>query len=103
LWATGIVILVAFTGRAVSGWYSDGSFTSNLLPQSLHGYMGPVGFALMVVLTRMGREASDKRKAGESFATAKLKHGRAADIIIYLVFIHAFLGFIYTFDVLSGM
>jgi len=103
LWATGIVILVAFTGRAVSGWYADGSFTSNLLPQSLHGYMGPVGFALMVVLTRMGREASDKRKAGESFATAKLKHGRAADIIIYLVFIHAFLGFIYTFDVLSRM
>ena len=103
LWATGFVILVAFTGRAVSGWYSDGDFTSNLLPQSLHGFMGPVGFVLMVVLTRMGREARDKRKAGESFATAKLKHGRAADIIIYLVFIHAFLGFIYTFDVLSGV
>lgn len=103
LWATGVVILVAFTGRAVSGWYTDGSFTSNLLPQSLHGYMGPVGFALMVILTRMGREARDKRKAGESFAAAKTKHGRAADIIIYLVFIHAFLGFIYTFDVLSGL
>ena len=41
-----------------------------------------------------------KRQAGESFAVAKLKHGRAADLIIYLVFIHAFLGFIYTFDVL---
>ena len=103
LWATGFVILVAFTGRAVSGWYSDGDFTSNLLPQSLHGFMGPVGFILMVVLTRMGREARDKRKAGESFATAKLKHGRAADIIIYLVFIPAFLGFIYTFDVLFGL
>jgi hypothetical protein len=102
LWATGAVILVAFTGRAISGWYSNGDFTSNLLPQSLHGFMGPVGFVLMVVLTRMGREARDKRKAGESFATVKLKHGRAADIIIYLVFIHAFLGFIYTFDVLSG-
>jgi hypothetical protein len=39
--------------------------------------------------------------AGESFAVAKLKHGRAADLIIYMVFIHAFLGFIYTFDVLT--
>ena len=103
LWATGAVILIAFFGRAVSGWYANGDMTSNLFPQSLHGFMGPVGFCLMVVLTRMGWEARDKRNAGESFATAKLKHGRAADIIIYLVFIHAFLGFIYTFDVLAGL
>ena len=63
--------------------------------------MGPVGFALMVAMTRYGKQARAQREAGESFAAAKLKHGRAADLIIYLVFIHAFLGFIYTFDVLS--
>lgn len=100
LWATGVVILVAFFGRAVNGWYVDGDPLGALVPQSLHGFMGPVGFALMVVMTRYGKQARAQREAGESFAAAKLKHGRAADLIIYLVFIHAFLGFIYTFDVL---
>lgn len=100
LWATGVVILVAFAGRAVSGWYTDGDPWSAMMPQSLHGFMGPVGFGLMVFMTRLGKQARSQRQAGESFAVAKLKHGRAADLIIYLVFIHAFLGFIYTFDVL---
>lgn len=102
LWATGGVILVAFLGRAISGWYNEGDVLSNLFPQSLHGFMGPVGFGLMVYLTRLGREAKSNREAGESFAVPKLKHGRAADLIVYLVFIHAFLGFIYTFEVLSA-
>ncbi|MGB0611498.1 MAG: hypothetical protein ACPGMW_02630 [Poseidonia sp.] len=100
LWAAGAVILIAFAGRAVNGWYTGGDPWSALMPQSLHGFMGPVGFGLMVFMTRLGKQARAQRQAGESFAVAKLKHGRAADLIIYLVFIHAFLGFIYTFDVL---
>ena len=87
-------------GRAVNGWYVDGDPWSAMVPQSLHGFMGPVGFGLMVFMTRLGKQARSQREAGESFAVAKLKHGRAADLIIYLVFINAFLGFIYTFDVL---
>jgi hypothetical protein len=101
LWATGGVILVAFAARGFVGWYEGDEVLAALLPQSLHGYMGPVGFALMVALTRFGRQAQAQRLAGESFATSKLKHGRAADLVVYLVFIHAFLGFIYTFDVLA--
>ena len=98
--ATGAVILIAFVARAVEGWHTNGNPWTNLVPQSLHGFMGPIGFALLVATTRMGRQARSQRLAGESFAQTKLKHGRAADVIIYLVFIHAFLGFIYTFDVL---
>jgi hypothetical protein len=101
LWATGAVILVAFAARGFTGWYEGKPWLAALIPQSLHGFMGPVGFALMVLMTRYGKQARTQREAGESFAVAKLKHGRAADLIIYLVFIHAFLGFIYTFDVLS--
>ena len=100
LWGTGLVILVAFAARAFTGWYEGDDVLAALVPGSLHGFMGPVGFALMVVLTRFGKQARAQREAGESFAVAKLKHGRSADLIVYLVFIHAFLGFIYTFDVL---
>ena len=91
---------MAFMARGFTGWYEHGDPWSAMVPQSLHGFMGPVGFGLMVFMTRLGKRARDQREAGESFTTAKLKHGRAADLIIYMVFIHAFLGFIYTFDVL---
>lgn len=97
--ATGLVIVVAFAGRMVNGWYTQGSVWADIWPQSLHGYMGPVGFALLVALSRFGREAKTLRESGESYALAKTKHGRAADLVIYLVFLHAFMGFIYTFDI----
>ncbi|MEL0181877.1 MAG: hypothetical protein VW872_02305, partial [Candidatus Poseidoniales archaeon] len=83
------------------GWYEGEDVLAALVPGSLQGFMGPLGFGLMVFMTRLGRQARQQRQAGESFTTAKLKHGRAADLIIYMVFIHAFLGFIYTFDVLT--
>ena len=100
LWATGVVIMVAFLARGFAGWSAGDGVIASLVPQSLHGFMGPVGFGLLVFTTRLGKQARSQRNAGESFAVAKLKHGRAADLIVYLVFIHAFLGFIYTFDVL---
>ncbi len=101
LWATGGVILIAFAARGFTGWYEDGNPWAAMAPQSLHGFLGPVGFGLMVFMTRLGKRARAQRQAGESFAVAKQKHGRAADLIIYMVFIHAFLGFIYAFEVLA--
>ena len=85
LWATGLVILVAFFARAFTGWYEGGNVLAAMVPQSLHGFMGPVGFGLMVFMTRLGKQARAQRQAGESFTTTKVKHGRAADLIIYLV------------------
>jgi hypothetical protein len=38
---------------------------------------------------------------GEKFSHHRIKHGRAADLIVVLVFIHAFLGFLYLFMVLE--
>ena len=101
LWSTLGVILVAFLARAVVSVRTDGSPFSNLMPQSLHGFMGPVGFALLFLLARMGRRAKKARNEGEKFSHHVLKHGRAADLIVVLVFIHAFLGFLYLFAVLQ--
>jgi heme/copper-type cytochrome/quinol oxidase subunit 2 len=101
LWATFGVILVAFMARAVVGLRTNGDALSNLMPQSLHGFMGPVGFALLFLLARMGRKAKRARNNGEKFSHHVLKHGRAADLVVVLVFIHAFLGFLYLFMVLG--
>jgi len=55
---------------------------------------------LLYVMTRFGKQAKAKRLSGESYAIEKTKHGRAADFIMALVFIHAFLGFLYIFSVI---
>jgi hypothetical protein len=101
LWSTLGVILVAFMARAIVGWRTEGDALSNLMPESLHGFMGPVGFGLLYALARMGRKAKVSRENGEKFSHHALKHGRAADLIVVLVFIHAFLGFLYLFYVLA--
>ena len=100
LWSTLGVILVAFLARAVVGQRTNGDVLSYLMPQSLHGFMGPVGFALFWQLSRMGKRAKIAREQGDSFSNLKLKHGRMADLVVALVFIHAFLGFLYIFAVL---
>ena len=101
LWSTLGVIVVAFAARAIDGYLENGDVFSNLMPQQLHGFMGPVGFGLLFMLARMGRKAKTARNEGEKFRHHALKHGRAADLLMALVFIHAFLGFLYLFTVLG--
>ena len=100
IWSAFFVICVAFLSRAFIGWRENESILASLVPQSLHGFMGPIGFVLLFLLARMGRRARDARNEGEKFAHHALKHGRAADLIVVLAFLHAFLGFLYIFTVL---
>ena len=100
IWAAFLVICVAFMSRAFIGWRENESILASIIPQSLHGFMGPVGFVLLFLLARMGRRARDARNQGEKFTHHSMKHGRAADLIIVLAFIHAFLGFLEIFAIL---
>ena len=100
VWATFVVIMIAFIGKAIAGWRSNGDVFSEIWPTNLHGYMGPLGFILLVVLARMGKQTRDARISGKKFTHMKLKHGRAADFIVIIAIIHAFLGFLYIFSVL---
>ena len=98
--ATFVVICIAFASNAVVGLRDGDKLFASLIPGSLHGFMGPVGFALLYILARMGRKARDARQEGRKFRHIALKHGRAADLVVVLVFINAFLGFLYIFTVL---
>ena len=100
LWSGILVVLVAFIGRMVAGWRSSGDIFAEIWPTNLHGFIGPLGLALLLIMTNLGKSVKRKRLAGEKFADEKLKHGRAADFIMALIFIHAFLGFLYIFAVL---
>lgn len=100
LWAGFGVVGVAFLGRMVAGWRSEGDILAEIWPTSLHGFIGPLGLVLLLIMVNLGKKTRAKRLANESFAVEKTKHGRAADFVMALVFIHAFLGFLYIFSVL---
>jgi len=100
VWAATAVILIAFIGRMIAGWRTNGDFLSEIWPTNLHGFIGPLGLILFVVMTNMGKKVKKMRLAGEKTNLEKLKHGRAADFLMVLIFIHAFLGFLYLFSIL---
>ena len=77
-------VLIAFFARYITGL--------GLIPQSLHGFTGPIGIILLWVMTRWGKKSRKDK-------IAKTKHGRAADLLIILMFLHSFLGFLYIFEV----
>lgn len=100
LWAGISLALVAFVARAISGIIVNDNWTSDLLPQNLHGFTGPVGLVLLWLVVRHGRKTAELIEQNESFTVERTKHGRASDMMMALVMIHSFLGLIYTFQVI---
>ncbi len=95
-----IVISIAFLANAWRGYSESGSFTEYLFPSSFHGLTGLFGAVLLYITWNYGRSVVAKRESGESWALTKTKHGRAADLIVILGCIHAFIGFLHIFNVL---
>ncbi|MED5290888.1 MAG: hypothetical protein VX778_01540, partial [Candidatus Thermoplasmatota archaeon] len=100
LWAGISLAAIAFIARAISGIIDNDDWTSNLLPQNIHGFSGPIGLILLWLVVKYGRGTAEKIEQNESFAVERTKHGRASDMMMALVMIHAFLGLIYTFQVI---
>ena len=48
LWAGIALALIAFLARAISGFLVEDDWTSDLLPQNIHGFSGPIGLVLIV-------------------------------------------------------
>ena len=100
LWAGISLALVAFIARAVSGMITENNWASDLLPQNIHGFTGPIGLVLLWLVVRHGRKTAEMKEQNESYTSERTKHGRASDLMIALVMINSFLGLIYTFRVI---
>ena len=101
LLATIGLVMVAILARAAAGYIEEGRITAMLLPTNLHGWTGPLGLWVLWNTVRHGRQALAAMEAKESIAAPRTRHGKAADLMLILVGVHAFLGFLYTFAVLS--
>jgi hypothetical protein len=92
--------MIAFIARAISGIIVNDDWTSDLLPENIHGFSGPIGLVLLWLVVRYGRSTAENKSENKSFAVERTKHGRASDMMMALVMIHSFLGLIYTFQVI---
>ena len=100
LWAGISLAMIAFIARAISGIIVNDDWTSDLLPENIHGFSGPIGLVLLWLVVRHGRSTAKNKSENKSFAVERAKHGRASDMMMALVMIHSFLGLIYTFQVI---
>ena len=97
-----IVVALAFVAKVASSLLSGEDFTLDLLmPGHFHGWAGLLGVALMTYLWNLGRKTSAEKKAGKSFVKLKQLHGKLSDVMIGLIAIHAFLGFLYLLQLIG--
>ena len=97
-----MVIAMAFVAKVASSLISGEEFELDLLmPGHFHGWAGLLGLALMIYLWSLGRKTTAKKKAGDSFVKIKELHGRLSDVMMGLIAIHAFLGFLYLLQLIG--
>ena len=98
------VIGLAFLARLVSASLAGEDVGYDvLIPGHFHGWGGLLGLLLMTYLWSLGRKTSSKKAAGESFAKTKDLHGRLSDVMMGLIIIHAFLGFLYLLQLIGNI
>ena len=98
------VIGLAFLARLVSASLSGEDLGyDDLMPGHFHGWGGLLGLLLMTYLWVLGRRASSRKAAGESFSRTKDSHGRLSDVMMVLIIIHAFLGFLYLLQLIGNL
>jgi len=95
-----IVVIIAFAANVYNAHIDQQSLLDGLTPNSLHGWTGPLGLVLLWSMVLWGESALKQKQNGESYQHSKSKHSRAADFIIAVMAIHAFLGFLYVFVVI---
>ena len=95
-----IVVIIAFAANVYNAHINQQSLLDGLTPNSLHGWTGPLGLVLLWSMVLWGESALKQKQNGESYQHSKSKHSRAADFIITVMAIHAFLRFLYVFVVI---
>ena len=94
-----VVITIGFITNSSIGFASGEGYYS-LFPSSLHGWFGIMGLILLTITVNTGKTVKAHRESDKSFSFELQKHGRASDIVMILLALHAFIGFIYLFQLL---
>ncbi len=98
--ATFAVIGLAFVAQIARASIDGFEWSRYIVPDHFHGWVGFLGLFLMLTLRKHGRATRKLKDAGEPFARSKQMHGKISDVMLLLVIIHAFLGFLYLLRIL---
>ncbi len=94
-----VVITIGFITNSGIGFASGEGYYS-LFPSSLHGWFGIMGLILLTILVNSGKTVKALRESSKAFGFELQRHGRASDLVMILLVLHAFIGFIYLFQLL---
>jgi len=94
------VIGLAFAAQIARASIDGAEWNEYIVPDHFHGWVGFLGLFLMLTLRKHGRITRTLKESGESFVRSKQTHGKISDVMLMLIIIHAFLGFLYLLKIL---
>ena len=100
-----VLVIIGFISNATHRMRTEDVMVPEaLLPTGaggLHAGGGVLGLILLTYLWQKGRRTKQLRETKQPWATEKSRHGRASDVIMLLIVIHAFLGFLWLLQILT--
>ncbi len=94
------VIGLAFAAQIARARIDGIEWSEYIVPDHFHGWVGFLGLFLMLILRKHGRATRTLKDSGGSFFRSKQMHGKISDVMLLLIIIHAFLGFLYLLRIL---
>ena len=94
-----VVVTIGFITNSSIG-FAGGEGYYSLFPSSLHGWFGIMGIILLTIIVNTGKTVKAHRESRKPFGLELQRHGRASDLVMILLVLHAFIGFIYLFQLL---
>ena len=94
------VIGLAFVAQIARASIDGAEWNKYIVPDHFHGWVGFLGLFLMLILRNHGRTTRNLKESGKSFVRSKQTHGKISDLMLMLVIIHAFLGFLYLLSII---
>tara|TARA_B100000029_G_scaffold169975_1_gene166259 strand:+ start:3707 stop:4225 length:519 start_codon:yes stop_codon:yes gene_type:complete len=94
------VIGLAFAAQIARASIEGAEWNEYIVPDHFHGWVGFLGLFLMLILRKYGRTTRTLKESGMSFARSKQTHGMISDVMLLLITIHGFLGFLYLLKIL---
>ena len=94
------VIGLAFAAQIARARIDGIEWSEYIVPDHFHGWVGFLGLFLMLILRKHGRAIRTLKDSGKSFSRSKQTHGKISDMMLLLIIIHAFLGFLYLLRIL---
>ena len=94
-----VVVTIGIITNSSIG-FSSGEGYYSFFPSSLHGWFGLMGIILLTIMVNTGKTVKSHRESGKTFGFELKRHSRASDLVMILLALHAFIGFIYLFQLL---